>query len=150
METKQNLPSQPSQEKDSGLIPYSLDGNVFMPDKTLYVGVMIRDWKRLRNLLSQCKQGENHKYSNIAYTLFGVAGSSFVSIITTFAAKPFGDKDTMVEIILVLIFLVTTGVGILCLFFQSRELEHYKVDIQNVENEMNSIEEAAHINNTWK
>lgn len=145
METKQNLQSQPSQEKNSGLIPYNLDGNVFMPDKTQYVGVMIRDWKRLRNFLSQCKQEENHKYSNIAYTLFGVAGSSLLSIITTFAAKPFGNKDTVVAIILCLILMVTSGVGFLCLYFQSCETKHSKVSIQNVENEMNSIEEAAHI-----
>lgn len=138
-------PPQPPTTTSDGLVAYNLDGNVFLPKNTRYLGVMLTDWNRLKKMISQCQSVPDYKFSNIAYTLYGVAGSAFVSLVSTLAAKPFGDHDTFISVILFLVMIVAIGGGYICVKFQNKETEHNTTSLKNVSEEMQTIEETSHL-----
>lgn len=152
MGTNQNpqgmQPNHPTTDKDSvALLAFSQDSDVVLPKNNKYLGVLIRDWDRLKVMVGHCKKGPNQMFSNIAYMLFGVSGSAFLSLITTVFTRPFGNNDTLAAILFILIFVGTVGIGYLCLFFQTKQSEHYTVSIENLQNEMDAMEKAAQISN---
>lgn len=144
LEQPQQQNQQAATGTSSGLVAYNLDGNVFLPKDTKYLGVMVSDWGRLKKMLTQCQKLPDNKFSNISFTLFGVAGSAFISLVSTLAAKPFGGYDTMVAIILTCIFVFSLVVGFLCLSFQSKEATHNIQSVKNVVDEMETIEKTSH------
>ena len=69
------------QQKDNSLIQFNQDGIVLMQQNSGYVGISDRDWKRVENAVNRCT-APTELFSNIAYCLFGVAGSAFITLIS--------------------------------------------------------------------
>jgi len=126
------------QQNDKGLYAFNQDNNVLMQKNSGYLGILDRDWRRLERAVNRC-QMPNVKFANIAYCLFGVAGSALITWLTVFFSN---DTESWIKWIIFLALIVCVFLGIICLHFHGKEIAHYEGDISIVKDEISDINQA--------
>lgn len=102
--------------EDKASFTISRNSNLVLAKQPDYIGVSKTDWARLKRKIKCCKS-KTDWWMNVGFTLFGIAGSAFLSLLTL----PIDSNSTWVSPTLICIIIFSIMIGVLCVFADYRE-----------------------------
>lgn len=102
--------------EDKASFTISRNSNLVLAKQPDYIGVSKTDWTRLKRKIKCCKS-KTDWWMNVGFTLFGIAGSAFLSLLTL----PIDSNSTWVSPTLICIIISSLMIGVLCVFADYRE-----------------------------
>ena len=117
----------------------SRDASVSLARQQDLIGVNKADWIRLKRKLERCKS-QTKWWLNIAFTSFGITGSS----ILTFITLPLDSESTWAKPVVLCVGIATAIVGLICVFahkqlgnYEMAKFEDVKEIIEEIDNSFN-------------
>lgn len=122
---------------DKASITISRNSNLVLAKQPDYIGVSKTDWTRLKRKIKCCKS-KTDWWMNVGFTLFGIAGSAFLSLLTL----PIDSNSTWVSPTLICIIISSLMIGVLCVFADYREKSFSASNINDVNDIVTEIENS--------
>ena len=118
-------------------ISISIDASVSLARQQGLIGVNKADWNRLKRKLERCKNHTNW-WLNIAFTSFGVTGSS----ILTFFTLPLDSKSTWATPAIICTGIFTALVGLICVFAHKQQGDYETTKVKDVREIVEEIDNS--------
>lgn len=123
--------------EDKASFTISRNSNLVLAKQPDYIGVSKTDWTRLKRKIKCCKS-KTDWWMNVGFTLFGIAGSAFLSLLTL----PIDSNSTWVSPTLICIIISSLMIGVLCVFADYREKSFSASNIIDVNDIVTEIENS--------
>lgn len=118
---------------------FSIDrsANVIMAKQPDYIGVSKSDWLRLKKKVNACKS-QTSWWMNIAFTLFGVAGSSLLSYL----ALPILPDSNWARPTIICIGISSFIIGVICVIAHKGETKLSTSILEDVKDVIEEIDSS--------
>lgn len=123
--------------ENNAAISISRSANIVMAKQPDYIGVSKSDWARLKKKITACKRNTDW-WMNIAFTSFGVAGSSFLTFLTI----PMASESEWVKPTIICIGIFAVLIGVICVIAHKRENKFSTSNIDDVKDVINEIDSS--------
>lgn len=131
------LTSQKNKDMAEESISISRDASVSLAKQQDFIGVNKADWNRLKRKIGKCRNHTNW-WLNIAFTSFGIMGSSFLSFLTL----PLDSTSTWAIPTIISISIFMLIIGLICVVAHKQQNKNENAKLDDVKEIIEEIDNS--------